>query len=87
MMIFQGVDISRYVTITKRETKDAGGYFFVSHHPEFPTVISQGETPEEAERNLEEATKMAIAHLHSNKLPVPIPMIIEREFAYCYQIV
>jgi predicted RNase H-like HicB family nuclease len=59
-----------YITITKWQA-DRGN--FISYHPELPTVISQGETPAEAEANLVEVTELAIQHLEAHGLPVPMP--------------
>ena len=63
-----------YITIIIYQETTVGGCY-VAHHPELPTVLSQGDTPAEAEQNLIEATELAVALLIANKLPVPEPML------------
>ena len=63
----------KYVTIVMRDETTVGTTCYIASHPELPGCISQGDTPEEAIRNLEEARELVIDHLLNNNLPVPIP--------------
>lgn len=67
-----------YITIIKLDTIG----MYIARHPEFPTILVQGDSPSAAETNLVEATEMAICHLIQNKLPVPEPMYINT-LKYC----
>ena len=68
------INIPEYVTIVQIQEATDGSYCYVAYHPELPNCISQGDTPEEAEANLVEATELTITHLVSNKLPIPAPL-------------
>jgi predicted RNase H-like HicB family nuclease len=70
----------KYVTIIRLGETFDGGYCYVAFHPELPSCMSQGETPEEAEENLGEATEMVIRHLFSNHLPIPEPASLTPSF-------
>ena len=63
--------VPRYVTIVQLHEATDGSQCYVAYHPELPTCMSQGETPEEAEANLVEATHLALDHLAVNGLPIP----------------
>ena len=63
----------KYQTIIRLEETTDGSYCYIAYHPELPDCKSQGDTPQEAEENLREATQMLIEHLISNNLPVPAP--------------
>ncbi len=65
--------IPNYLTIAKLEPTSDGGFCFIAFHPELHSIISQGETADEAKQNLIEATELAIEHLVSNGLAVPEP--------------
>ncbi len=67
-------NVSEYVTIVQRQETTSGTHCYVAFHPELPNSLSQGNTPEEAEENLVEATELTIDHLIANNLPVPVPM-------------
>ena len=62
--------IPNYITIT--QLTEPGQY--IAYHPELSTILSQGETPKEAQDNLVEATKMALEHLKAKGLEVPSVM-------------
>lgn len=62
--------VDRYVTITQI----CNNGLYIAYHPELPTAISQGDTPEAARSYLVEATEMAAGHLIDNGLPIPGPM-------------
>ena len=67
---------SNYITITHLTQTTTNADCFVAYHPELPTVRSQGETPQEARRNLVEATELALEHLAEYGLPVPQAMAL-----------
>jgi predicted RNase H-like HicB family nuclease len=69
-----------YITIIRLGETTGGSYCYVAFHPELPGCMSQGETPEEAEENLREATEMVIRHLVSNHLHVPDPASLTPSF-------
>jgi len=64
----------KYVTIVQLHEATDGSQCYVAYHPELPTCVSQGDTPEEAEANLVEATQLALEHLASSGLEIPPPM-------------
>lgn len=64
-------EIPNYITIVKLSETTNGDYCYIAYHPELPNIVSQGNTPDEARKNLTEATQMAIEHLLSNNLPIP----------------
>jgi predicted RNase H-like HicB family nuclease len=68
------IDAPKYATVVRREDATDGTHCYVAFHPEFPNTTSQGDTPEEAEENLVEATELTLAHLKANNLPIPKPM-------------
>ena len=70
----------KYITIIRLGETADGSYCYVAFHPELPGCMSQGETLEEAEENLREATEMVIRHLLSNHLPVPDPASLTPSF-------
>jgi predicted RNase H-like HicB family nuclease len=70
----------KYRTDIELEEATDGTYCYVAYHPELPGCMSQGDTPEEAEENLREATQMVIEHLVSNNLPVPDPALLFSDF-------
>jgi len=72
--------IRKYITIIRLGETTDGNYCYVAFHPELPGCMSQGETPEEAEENLREATEMVIRHLVSNHLQVPDPASLTPSF-------
>jgi antitoxin HicB len=49
-----------------------GGYY--ARIPDFPTVFSGGETPQEAMANALEAVELMIEEQHERGLPVPEPL-------------
>jgi predicted RNase H-like HicB family nuclease len=59
------------VTIMEDTCGDAVCYMAV--HPELPGCMAQGETPEEARRNLDVAREDYISALLEMGLPVPLP--------------
>jgi len=67
------VRVSEYTIVVKLQETTDHGYCYVAFHPELPYVLSQGDTAEEAQVNLAEATEMAIEHLVRHGLPVPEP--------------
>ncbi|MBI3913247.1 MAG: type II toxin-antitoxin system HicB family antitoxin [Chloroflexi bacterium] len=66
----------KYLTIVLLEETTAGGACYVASHPELPGCMSQGDTPEEALQDLEEARELVIEHLLNNNLPVPVPQYL-----------
>lgn len=66
----------KFMTIVRREEATGGTYCYVAFHPELPNSMSQGDTPEEAEENLVEATELTLAHLKANNLAIPKPIVI-----------
>jgi antitoxin HicB len=70
----------KYQTVIKLEEATDGSYCYIAYHPELPGCMSQGNTPQEAEENLREATQMVIEHLVSNNLPVPDPALLFPDF-------
>jgi predicted RNase H-like HicB family nuclease len=64
---------SDFITIVRLQETTTDGRCYVAYHPELPGCLSQGDTPEEAEANLVEATEMALEHLLAHGLPVPKP--------------
>lgn len=69
-----------YITITYLAQTTTNADCFIAYHPELPTVLSQGETPQEARSNLVEATKMALEHLAAYGLTAPEAMILNEGF-------
>ncbi len=69
-----------YNTIVHRQKATDGTYCYIALHPELLGSMSQGDTPEEAEANLVEATELVLAHLKVNNLPIPKPMPSEKFF-------
>lgn len=67
------VNTSDFITIVRLQETTSDERCYVAYHPELPSCLSQGETPEEAEANLSEATEMAIEHLLAHGLPIPRP--------------
>ena len=63
----------KYQTIVKLSSTTDGQPCYVAYHPEIPDCMSQGNTPDQAEANLEEATQMCLDHLRANGLPIPEP--------------
>ena len=74
-------NIPNYVTVVKLQETTDGDYCYVAFHPELPSVISQGNTAEEAKENLVEATELTITHLVSNGLPIPEPKPLKSAFS------
>jgi predicted RNase H-like HicB family nuclease len=71
------VNTSNFITIVRLQETTTDGQCYIAYHPELPSCISQGETPEEAEANLVEATEMAIKHLLAHGLPIPQPFSLQ----------
>lgn len=69
-------DVPEYITIIRREEVADSTYCYVAFHPELPNIMSQSDTPEEAEENLVEETELTLAHLKANNLPIPKPLLI-----------
>ena len=61
----------KYMTVVQLHEATDGSHCYVAYHPELPTCMSQGNTPEEAEADLVEATQLAVAHLASSGLRIP----------------
>ena len=70
----------KYQTIVKLDETTGGEPIYIAFHPELPQGLSQGETPEEARANLEEATQMVIEHFLEHNLPVPDPQPLAGPF-------
>lgn len=60
-----------YVTIVNRQETTDGTSCYVAYHPELPTCLGQGDTPEEAKEDLAEAIVLVIEHLVAQGLPIP----------------
>lgn len=71
------VDASAFITIIRLQETTVDGRCYIAYHPELPSCLSQGDTPEEAEANLAEATEMAIEHLLAHGLPIPKPYSLQ----------
>ena len=65
--------VSKYTTYVMLQETTDNTYCYVASHRELPTVLSQGDTVEEALGNLAEATQLAIDHLVHHGLPIPEP--------------
>lgn len=62
-----------YMTFVFRDTTTNGGSIYVAIHPELEGCTSQGDTPQEALANLEDAREEYIKSLIEDGLPVPLP--------------
>lgn len=71
----------KYITVVRLEQATDDSTCYVARHPELEGAIGQGDTPEQAEADLEEATRMVLDHLIANHLPVPSPMTLGGDFA------
>jgi antitoxin HicB len=65
-------DLSQYPFEIRPLSEEDGGGFLISF-PDFSECISDGETPEEAIQNGQDALQETIAALESMNLPVPEP--------------
>lgn len=65
-------DLSQYPFEIRPLTEEEGSGFLISF-PDFSECISDGETPEEAIRNGQDALQETIAALESLNLPIPEP--------------
>ena len=65
--------MANYSTVVKLAETTDGDCLYMAYHPELPDVVSQGETPEEAEANLANVRQMVVEHLQLHGLPVPEP--------------
>ena len=79
-MIAGGDMTTNYITVTHLTQTTTNADCFVAYHPELPTVRSQGKTPQEARRNLVEATELALEHLAAHGLLVPRAMTMNEGF-------
>ena len=66
-----------FITIIRLQETTTEGRCYIAYHPELPSCLSQGDTPEEAEANLAEATEMVVEHLLANGLPIPKPFSLQ----------
>lgn len=71
------VNTPTFITIVRLQETTAEGRCYIAYHPELPSCLSQGDTPEEAEANLAEATEMAVEHLLAHGLPIPKPYSLQ----------
>ena len=67
------LNIPNFTTVVTLQETTVGSYCYIAFHPELPNILSQGDTVQEAEANLVEATELAIEHLVRHGLPVPEP--------------
>jgi len=67
---------SPYFSVVGIDEYTEGGMCYSATHPELPGCRGQGDTPEEAEADLEEATKLYIESLVEDGLGVPEPNVI-----------
>ncbi len=65
-----------YVTIVTLEQLADGTSTYFAYHPELPGCMSDGESIEEARRNLAAATEVCLEHLRASALAVPRPMLL-----------
>lgn len=65
--------ITGYVTIVERQETTSGAGCYLAYHPELPTCLGQGATPEEAIADLAEATELVLEYLGAQGLPIPDP--------------
>ncbi len=63
----------KYLTLVQLHTTTDETECYVAIHPELPNCLGQGDTPEEAEQDLAEATALALEHLAEHGLPIPEP--------------
>lgn len=64
-----------YAMEIMRDETTGGDPIFLVTHPELPGCLAQGETIEEAQENLEDATYEYISSLLEDELPVPDPKL------------
>ncbi len=62
-----------YVTVISLERLSDGSPVYFAFHPELPGCMSDGESPEEARANLDEARRVCLEYLRENNLPIPDP--------------
>ena len=67
-----------YAVRILRDDSDVENPLFLAMNPELEGCMTQGETQEEAERNLEVFRIDYIEHLLENDLPIPYPMVSTR---------
>jgi predicted RNase H-like HicB family nuclease len=66
-----------YTVVAFRDTTTDDDYIYVALNPEIEGCVAQGETMEEAQRNLDEVRIGIIEHLLEHNLPVPEPARME----------
>lgn len=64
---------SEYVAVVSLEQLSDGSSVYFAYYPELPGCMSDGESPEEARANLDEARRVCLEHLRENNLPIPEP--------------
>ncbi len=69
----RGSDAPKYLTLVQLHTTTDDSGCYVAIHPELPNCLGQGDTPEEAEQDLAEATALVLEHLAEHGLPIPKP--------------
>lgn len=74
------IDIPKYITIIRRKETIDNIYCYVAFHPELPNNMSQGDTPEEAEKNLIKVTELVLVRLKADNLTIPEPMSWQNVF-------
>lgn len=62
-----------YTAFYKLDRRTDGTFCYVAWHPELPGCMSDGETPQEALENLEDARRLYIESLMEDHLPIPVP--------------
>lgn len=72
-MTHQTNPIRDFITIVVLSKTTTGEAVYEAHHPEFPTFLGQGASPELAISDLNEVTALAIEHFVAHGIPVPKP--------------
>ncbi len=64
---------NQYVTIISLEKLSDGSSVYFAFHPELPGCMTDGQSPEEARANLDEARRVCLEYLRESGLPIPEP--------------
>lgn len=78
-LIEQAIEFSRmgYTIEVLRDKTTDGDYIYLAQNPELDGCMAQGETPEEAQNNLDEVRIEYFEHLLEFHLPIPTPNRVE----------
>ncbi len=64
---------SAYTAVISLEQLTDGSSVYFAYHPDLPGCMSDGESPEEARANLDQARQVCLEYLRQNNLPIPEP--------------